>query len=111
MTFLFEKKMNIPTELELLQGDLVFKVRFDYAKAEKPYFNYREGVGSPGNDESVTITEIDDGSGWKHPDNYPGIDIQSCESDVMDRIAALIAEVKNEKADYDYKASKESYLE
>jgi hypothetical protein len=39
-------------------------VRFDYAPGEPEWFNAAQGVGHPGCDPMVQITEVNFGSGW-----------------------------------------------
>ena len=82
--------MKVPAEFELYdQEDRAFRVRFDYDKGEAMWFDARAGVGSPGHDPSVWITEVNFGAGWELPEVYPQLDIAACEQEVMDRLGEL----------------------
>lgn len=91
--------MSLPTELEFFDADdNPYRVRFDYDRGEQQWFDARAGVGSPGYDPSVDVTEINFGDGWKTPDEVPGFDFAKCEEEVMDRLIEL---EDSERAEYD----------
>ena len=84
--------MRLPTEMELWQDDMHFRVRYDYDRGEQQWFDARAGVGSPGYDPSVSINEVNFGNGWESPDVYPQLDLDACEAEVMEKLAALESE-------------------
>ena len=103
--------MKLPTELELRdQDDNPFRVRFDYDKGEQQWFDARAGVGSPGYDPSVCITEVNWGSKWELPEVYPQLDIEACEQEVMDKLIELEAEEQAARDDAEYSAFREYML-
>lgn len=82
--------MKLPTELELTTPDDVsFRVRFDYDRGEPQWFDARAGVGSPGYDPSVSITEVNFGAGWRSPEEHQSADVVEWEQKVMDRLVDL----------------------
>lgn len=84
--------MKLPNELELCHEDIEFRVRFYYDPGEKQWFNARAGVGSPGYDASVEITEVNFGAGWESQDAYPQLDIAACEEEIMVKLAEIEAD-------------------
>ena len=83
--------MKLPTEMELWHEDTAFRVRFDYDRGEDQWFDVSAGVGSPGHDPFVLINEVNFGAGWESPDVYPQLNIEACEEEVMEKLAALEA--------------------
>lgn len=81
--------MPLPTEINLMHEDTSFRVRFDYDRGEPQWFDARAGVGSPGYEGNVSITEVDFGDGWKSPDAFPQLDLDSYETEVMAKLAEL----------------------
>jgi hypothetical protein len=84
--------MKLPNEMELHNDRGPYRVRFDYDRGEAQWFDARAGVGSPGYDPSVEITEVNFGRGWESPDVYHEVDWVALESDVMEKLAELEAE-------------------
>lgn len=99
--------MPLPTEIELYCDDLVFLARFDYDRGEAQWFDARAGVGSPGYDPSVTITEVNIGAGWESPETYPQIDIAACEEQLMEKLAELEADEQAARDEAEYNARNE----
>ena len=95
--------MKLPTELELRdQDDKPFRVRFDYDRGEQQWFDARAGVGGPGYDPSVCITEVNFGGGWESPETFNPIDIDGWENEVMDKLIELEAEEQAARDDAEY---------
>ncbi len=94
--------MKLPNELELFSEDTAFRVRFDYDRGEPQWFDARAGVGSPGYDPSVSITEVNFGAGWELPDAYPQLDLAACESEVMEKLADLEADENAARCEAEY---------
>lgn len=99
--------MKLPTELELWHDDTPFLVRFDYDRGEASWFDARAGVGSPGYDPFVEITEVNFGSGWESPDAYPQLNLSACESEVMEKLADLEADEQAARDEAEYNAFNE----
>lgn len=99
--------MKLPTEMELFEGDTQFRVRYDYDRGEQQWFDARAGVGSPGYDPSVCITEVNFGAGWESPDAYPQLDFAACEAEVMERLAELEADEQAARDEAEYNARNE----
>lgn len=78
--------MNVPSEIELVIDDQPARVRFDYYRGERQWFNPLKGVGHPGCPPTVYIHDVDFGHGWKSVDAYPGIDWEAMETLVLERI-------------------------
>jgi len=92
--------VKLPTELELRdQDDNPFRVRFDYDKGEQQWFDARAGVGSPGYDPSVCITEVNFGGKWELPEVYPQLNIEDCEQEVMDCLYVLEQDAQANRPD------------
>ena len=96
--------MKLPTELELWHEDTPFRVRFDYDRGEQQWFDARAGVGSPGYDPFVEITEVNFGAGWESPDAYPQINLDACEDEVLEKLAALEADEQAARDEAEYGA-------
>ena len=95
--------MKLPTELELRdQDDNPFRVRFDYDRGEQQWFDARAGVGSPGYDPSVCITEVNFGGKWESPEVYPQLNIEDCEQEVMDCLYVLEQDAQASRPDLEY---------
>jgi hypothetical protein len=103
--------MKLPTELELWHEDTQFRVRFDYDRGEAQWFDARAGVGSPGYDPSVSITEVNFGAGWESPDAYPQLDIAACEAEIMEKMAALQSDVNAARYEAEYNAWNERVVD
>ena len=84
--------MKLPTEMELWHDDTQFRVRFDYDRGEEQWFDARAGVGSPGYPPSVSINEVNFGGKWEAPENFPQINLDACEQEVMEKLADLEAD-------------------
>ena len=93
--------MKLPTELELNSEDVVFRVRFDYFKGERQYFDAVAGVGSPGFDAYVCINEVNFGAGWEAPEAYPQLDIIACEAEVIEKLSELEAAEQVERDEWE----------
>ena len=91
--------MKLPTELQLWHEDCAFLVRFDYDRGEQQWFDARAGVGSPGYDPSVSINEVNFGSGWEDPAKYPQLNMDVCEAEVMEKLIELEADEQADRAD------------
>lgn len=100
-------KRNLPTEVELTQEGVKFSVRFEYDSGEKPWFDYRAGVGSPGSDPYVAITEVNFGDGWKDIETYPNIDFSIYEAEVEE----ILSEIEEREYDNQAKAEYEAWKE
>ena len=99
--------MKLPTELSLWHEDTEFRVRFDYDRGEQQWFDARAGVGSPGYDPSVSITEVNFGNGWELPDAYPQLDLDACEQEVMEKLADFEADEQAARDEAEYNAFNE----
>ena len=95
--------MKLPPELELIHNDAPIRVRFDYDRGEAQWFDARAGVGSPGYDPYVVITEVNFGAGWDDPDKYDQKDVAAWEAEVMTKLAELESEEQaaRDEAEYD----------
>jgi len=81
--------MKLPTEFELSDGITTFRVRFDYDKGEREWFDAKEGVGSPGYGPEANITEVNFGGGWMSPEVFPQLDLEACEVEILDKLAKI----------------------
>ncbi len=92
--------MKLPTEFEFYaDDDTPFRVRFDYDRGEEQWFDARAGVGSPGYDPSVEVTEVNFGSGWELPDVYPQLNLPAIEAEIMERLADIEEAEQAERAE------------
>ena len=93
-----------PEKTLFLHDDREVVVRYDYDKGEREWFDHRAGVGGPGCDPSVTITEIDLGDGFVAPDRcgLPQRTIDGLEEQLMNRLCdeEEIAEGATAEAEY-----------
>lgn len=96
--------MKLPNELELWNEDTPFRVRFDYERGEPQWFDARAGVGHPGSDPCVAITEVNFGSGWELPEVYPRLNIEACEAEVMEKLADMEADEQAARDEAEYTA-------
>lgn len=96
------KRPKLPTEIELWHEDIAFRVRFDYDRGEEQWFDARAGVGSPGHDPCVEITEVNFGAGWEDPGNYPQLDIEQAEDELLQRLCDIEAEEYAAQAEAEY---------
>jgi len=94
--------MKLPTELELCHNDKTFLVRFDYDRGEQQWFDARAGVGSPGYDPSVSITEVNYGAGWEEITDHE--DVEVWEDIVLEKLAELEAEEHAARDEAEYNA-------
>lgn len=95
--------MKYPDEFELFAADdTPFRVRYDYDKGEQQWFDARAGVGSPGYDAYVCITEVNFGDGWKSPDEFQDIDWSAYEAAVMQRLIDIDEAVQAARDEREY---------
>ena len=91
---------NRQPEMDLIAGtEDGIRVRYDYDKGEEQWFDARAGVGSPGYPASVEITEVCIGGAWGTPDQFPQLDIDACEQELMEKLAELEGAEEAERAD------------
>ena len=88
------KKYVQPERDMYLSDDTVVIVRYDYSPAENQWFDARAGVGSPGSDAELYITEINLGNGFVSIDQS-GLDDAEIER-LEDRLMVDIAEEESE---------------
>ena len=92
--------MKLPTEMEFFApDDTPFRVRFDYDRGEEQWFDARAGVGSPGYDPSVSVTEVNFGAGWELPDVYPQLNLEQIEAEIMEKLAELESDEQAARAE------------
>lgn len=82
-------KINPPAYFELFHNDQPFKAAFDYDEGEEQWFDAKAGVGSPGFPPSVCLNEVDFGKGWESPNNYPDLNVEAVEQQIIGKIADL----------------------
>lgn len=101
--------MKLPTEMTLFDPatDCEFRVRFDYFRGEEQWFDARAGVGSPGCDPSVDITEVNFGTGWELPNAYPQLNLDAIGDEVMQRLADIEADAQAARDEAEYNAFNE----
>ena len=99
--------MKLPIEMALWHEDTNFRVRFDYEPGEAQWFDHRAGVGGPGYDPSVAITEVNFGKGWESPDAYPQLNMTACEQEVMEKLAEIDECDRAAREDAEYMAWQE----
>ena len=100
-------RAKLPTEMELCDDSGTFRVRFDYNRGESQWFDARAGVGSPGYDPFVEVTEVNFGAGWESPDVYPQLDLAACEVEIMERLAELESDDQAARDEAEYNARNE----
>ena len=96
--------MKLPTEMTFYHDDdTPFVVRFDYDKGEDQWFDAKAGVGSPGYDPSVSITEVRFADKWESPEVYPQMDWERMEQEVLEKLIELEADEQaaRDEAEYD----------
>jgi hypothetical protein len=98
---------KLPTEMLLWSDETPFCVRFDYDRGEQQWFDAGAGVGSPGYDPSVSITEINFGAGWESPETYPQLHVDTCEQEVLEKLAELEADDNAARDEAEYNAFNE----
>ena len=98
---------KLPTEMTLFWDDTEFRARFDFDRGEQQWFDARAGVGSPGYDPSVSITEVNFGGGWEIPETYPQLDVAACEDEIMQRLCDLEADDNAARDEAEYNAFNE----
>ena len=96
--------MKLPAEMTLFCGDTEFRARFDYDRGEEQWFDARAGVGSPGHDPSVSITEVNFGAGWESPEVYPQLNVETCEQEILEKLADLEADENAARDEAEYNA-------
>ena len=85
--------MKYPDHFDLSDDELSIRVKYDYDRGEQHWFDAKAGVGSPGYDPSVSITEVSiDGGAWTTPDAYPQFDWERYEQQVMEMLIELEAD-------------------
>ncbi len=89
------KKYVQPERDMYLSDDTVVIVRYDYSPAEDQWFDARAGVGSPGCDAELCITEINLGNGFVSIDKS-GLDDAEIER-LEDRLMVDISEEESER--------------
>ena len=89
------KKYIQPEREMFLSDDRDVIVRYDYSPAENQWFDARAGVGSPGCDAELCITEINLGNGFVSIDKS-GLDDAEIER-LEDRLMVDIAEEESER--------------
>lgn len=94
--------MKLPNELTVTHGDDEISVRFCYDPGERQWFDARAGVGSPGHDPFVEITEVKVGDAWVAPDDCAGLDIESLEQKVLERLGELEADYNAAREEAEY---------
>ena len=89
------KKYIQPEREMFLSDDREVIVRYDYSLEERQWFDARAGVGSPGCDAELCITEINLGNGFVSIDQS-GLDDAEIER-LEDRLMVDIAEEESER--------------
>jgi hypothetical protein len=90
------KKYVQPERKMYLSDDREVIVRYDYSPAERQWFDARAGVGSPGCDAELCITEINLGNGFISIDQS-GLDDAEIEIERLeDRLMVDISEEESE---------------
>jgi hypothetical protein len=89
------KKYVQPEREMFLSDDLEVIVRYDYSPEERQWFDARAGVGSPGCDAEICITEINLGNGFVSIDQS-GLDDAEIER-LEDRLMVDISEEESER--------------
>ena len=89
------KKYVQPERKMYLSDDREVIVRYDYSPAEDQWFDARAGVGSPGCDAELCITEINLGNGFVSIDQS-GLDDAEIER-LEDRLIVDISEEESER--------------
>jgi hypothetical protein len=103
--------MKLPTEMTVTIGEQDVSVRYDYDRGEPQSWNGLTGVGSPGYDPCVEITEVRFPAGaWETPDRYPQIDWSMIEDEVLQRLAELYVEEQAAYSDYMYDCAREDRM-
>jgi hypothetical protein len=103
--------MKAPPEATLdLHGES-YKVRFDYDPGESQWFDARAGVGSPGHDPSVEITEVHTGAEWEDPSTLPDGYIEALEESLMTYLCEQQQESDQCRADALYNAMQDDAFE
>lgn len=104
--------MKFPTELEFtveVNGqEIAVNVRYDFDRGEAQWFDARAGVGSPGCDPSVEITEVNLGEGWKTPDLCDGLPIEQLEDLLLEKLGELEEAENAQAAEAEYQAYAQS---
>ena len=82
--------------------DASMLVRFDYEKGERQWFNALRGVGHPGSDDMLEITEVKrPGGDWMPPAQcLSAREIEILEDLVLERILQDEAEAQAGRPDY-----------
>ena len=89
------KKYIQPEREMFLSDDREVIVRYDYSPEERQWFDARAGVGSPGCDAELCITEINLGNGFVSIDKS-GLDDAEIER-LEDRLMVDISEEESER--------------
>ena len=100
------KKYVQPEREMFLSDDREVIVRYDYSPGESQWFDARAGVGSPGCDAELCITEINLGNGFVSIDQS-GLDdaeIERLEDRLMVDIAEEEEKINAERDEAEYNA-------
>ncbi len=95
--------MKLPLAFEFFtDDDTPFLVRYDYDRGEAQWFDASAGVGSPGHDPCAEVTEVNFGKGWETPENYPQLNIEAIEADILERLAEIESEQYADRDEREY---------
>lgn len=99
---------KVPERTLYLHDDREVVVRYDAEKGEPEWFDHKAGVGGPGSDPSVTITEIDLGDGFLTPDRtgLPKRVIDGLEAQLMNILCDEEEKADAIRAEAEYEAWK-----
>ena len=97
-------RMKLPDHFEVYVDDKPVLVRFGYDPGEAQWFDARAGVGSPGYDPSVCVTEVNFGGAWELPDVYPQLNLAAIEQEISERIIAIEEEEMAARDEAEYNA-------
>ena len=66
-------------------NDRPIVVRYDFDEGEEQWFDAKAGVGNPGSDPKVEITEVQmHGGPWETPDTYPQLNLAAMEQEILE---------------------------
>ena len=88
--------------------DRPIAVRYEFDEGESEWFDAAAGVGNPGSDPKVEITEVQmHGGPWETPDTYPQLNLAAMEQEILEHELGLMA---NEEADH-YESLERGYAQ
>lgn len=93
--------MSKPHEMTLFADDIEFQARYDFEAGEDQWFDAMKGVGSPGYGPCVALIEVNFGSGWEPPENYPQLNVEAIEDELLTKHLEAEADGGEEAAYYD----------